>query len=71
MSELATHPCVDKCAWGPTDRQLDGEPVFECDGCHSEWTPDQTWTPRNIDGEISPEVLAVKRPAPAEDEWGF
>ena len=60
-SGLAVNPCQDECSWHPTGEQPDGRPLFRCAGCASEWTPDQAWTPRNVDGEVPDEVLAAKR----------
>ena len=58
---LAANECQGKCAWQPTDEEIDGRQVFECGACRSEWTADQSWTPRNWDGEISPEVARARR----------
>ncbi|MEL4357660.1 MULTISPECIES: hypothetical protein [unclassified Luteococcus] len=61
--ELKSNDCTGKCAWTPTDEVSDGQPIFACSGCGSEWTPDLGWTPRNADGEVSAEVLAAKAAA--------
>jgi hypothetical protein len=59
---LEQRPCLARCAWADTTRRIDNLPVFACRGCHSEWTPDQGWTPCNADGLV-PEPIreAVRR----------
>jgi len=34
--------------------------LFRCNGCRSEWTPAERWTPINADGEMSEGVLAAR-----------
>lgn len=58
--DLTSNDCTGKCDWKPTDEQNDGLRIFACSGCGSEWTSNLGWTPRNADGEVSPEVLAEK-----------
>jgi hypothetical protein len=47
---LAIHPCRQQCCWRPTSRQREGEPLFACTSCGSEWVPSQPWTPVDQDG---------------------
>ncbi|RRD48605.1 hypothetical protein [Arachnia propionica] len=61
---LAQNSCRSRCDWRPTSRELEGEPVFECSGCTSEWVPSEPWTPMNADGTIRPEVEAARQRRP-------
>lgn len=56
---LAVHPCRTRCDWHRCPTTLGGEPLCACRGCGAQWVPSQAWTPRNADGTISPEVLAI------------
>lgn len=67
--DLAQHDCKGTCNWGPTDERIDDLQVFECASCHSEWTPAQAWTPRNAEGELSPEVAAARAENPVQSSW--
>lgn len=58
--ELAHFPCQGKCSWSPSNKTFQGEPLFVCGGCSSEWVPSQPWTPKNYDGEIAPEVAVAR-----------
>lgn len=58
---LVANECQGKCSWSPTQDEIDGKQVFACGACKSEWTSAQSWTPRNWDGEISPEVARARR----------
>ena len=60
--DLATHPCRALCEWHPAGTELAGQPLFACRGCHSEWTPDQGWTPANADGHVPDEVARTRTP---------
>lgn len=59
--ELVANECQSRCAWEPTDEEVGGRQVFRCAGCRSEWTSSQSWTPRNWDGTIPPEVVNARR----------
>ena len=37
--------CRSECSWQETDATLDGERVFACAGCGSEWVASEPWTP--------------------------
>ncbi|HJE52207.1 MAG TPA: hypothetical protein K8V15_09600 [Tessaracoccus flavescens] len=62
--ELITHPCQGKCHWVPTELEIDDRAVFSCEGCGSEWTSAQRWTPQEADGAVSPEVAAERSAHP-------
>ena len=68
--ELKSGDCQGTCNWGPSGDQIDHMEVFTCSSCDSEWTHDQTWTPRNADGELNPEVAAERAAHPvASSPW--
>lgn len=63
MRELKSNDCKGTCDWkraAAPDDTLDGQPLFECGSCGSEWVPSEGWTPRNADGEVAPEVQAAR-----------
>lgn len=60
MSGLRIEPCRSECTWGPRDTELDGEPLFACHSCGSEWVPSQPWTPADADGTVSAQVLDAR-----------
>lgn len=62
--ELVANDCLGKCEWSRTDLSIEQRAVFACGACGSEWTHDQSWTPRNADGEINPEVGAERAAHP-------
>lgn len=62
--ELASNECLGKCDWKPTEERIDDHQVFECGACHSEWTPAQSWTPRNWDGEVGADVAKAREENP-------
>lgn len=62
--ELVANDCLGKCEWSRTDLSIEQRAVFGCGACGSEWTHDQSWTPRNADGEINPEVTAERAAHP-------
>jgi hypothetical protein len=53
--------CRSLCAWQETGERLDGEPLFTCEGCGSEWVPSEPWTPIDYTGAVPEPVLAVRR----------
>lgn len=68
MRALATHECKGTCCWGRatvdgSPAECEGEPLFVCASCRSEWVPSQPWTPRDADGAVSPEVKAARSAA--------
>ena len=58
---LVHNDCRGLCDWHDVGEFHGGLPLFRCNGCRSEWTPAERWTPRNADGEVSEEVLAAQR----------
>lgn len=34
--------------------------MFACRGCGSQWVPSESWTPRDRDGAVPPEVLEIR-----------
>ncbi len=58
---LKSNPCDETCEWVATKKVRDGERVFECLGCDSEWTRSSNFTPKEADGTVSDEVLAELR----------
>lgn len=63
MRPLRQNPCQSKCDWTPTGEVIGDDLVFACAGCGSEWTRQQGWTPRNLDGSIADAVAhEVTRP---------
>lgn len=47
---LAANPCRQQCRWRGTDVLRDGEPVFACTACGSQWVRSQPWAPVDCDG---------------------
>lgn len=70
LAPLRVRPCRDLCSWHRTPTEWRGEPLFACRGCGSQWAPSEQWTPRDRDGVVPPEILAIRkapdpeRPAP-------
>ncbi|WP_431841682.1 hypothetical protein [Calidifontibacter indicus] len=61
MDDLRIEPCRSECTWRATDKQLDGEQLFACGSCGSEWVPSQPWTPADADGIVPPDVARVRQ----------
>ena len=53
---LRQEPCQSRCDWSPSGDVCNGDLVFACAGCTSEWTRREGWTPRNLDGSIAGRV---------------
>jgi hypothetical protein len=53
--------CRRLCSWARTEESLDGEPVFRCDGCGSEWVASEHWTPIDHTGVVPEAVQAERR----------
>jgi hypothetical protein len=53
--------CRRLCSWRATDRVLDGECVFACGGCGSEWVASEQWTPIDHTGVVPDPVQAERR----------
>lgn len=59
MVEIVQRTCDEMCTWRPTDEVRDGELIFHCLGCGSEWAPSEEWIPINHDGVVHPAVQAA------------
>ncbi len=53
--------CRSLCQWDDTGERLDGERLFACQGCGSEWVPSQEWTPVDYTGAVPEPVAEVRR----------
>ena len=65
---LVVHPCRSLCSWAATGTTHDGDDLFACAGCGSEWTRSEPWAPRQLDGTWPPgvrEALASTGPGAA------
>jgi len=60
---LTVSACLRLCAWSAREETLDGEPLFGCAGCGSEWVPSQAWTPIDWQGEVPEAVQEARRTA--------
>ena len=47
---LEVHPCRQRCCWRPTGQVHDGERLFACRACGSQWVRSQPWAPVDVDG---------------------
>jgi hypothetical protein len=61
MATLEIAACRRLCSWDGTERLVDGERLFRCTGCGSEWVASEPWTPIDHTGEIPPAVQAERR----------
>jgi hypothetical protein len=61
MAALGIAACRQLCAWSDTGHVLEGEPLFRCAGCGSEWVPSEPWTPIDHTGEVPAAVQAERR----------
>jgi hypothetical protein len=53
--------CRSLCSWHDTGDRLDGERLFACAGCGSEWVPSEPWTPIDYEGDVPGPVAAARR----------
>ena len=53
--------CRSLCSWHDTGDRLDGERLFACAGCGSEWVPSEPWTPIDYEGDVPEPVAEVRR----------
>jgi hypothetical protein len=53
--------CRSLCSWHATGGRLDGEQLFACGGCGSEWVPSQEWTPVDSSGAVPEPVQEARR----------
>lgn len=59
LAPLRIRSCRDLCAWTRTPVERRGEPMFACRGCGSQWVPSESWTPRDSNGAVPPEVRNI------------
>ncbi|MDQ6715613.1 MAG: hypothetical protein M3Z83_05850 [Actinomycetota bacterium] len=57
---LAISACLSECAWDATGDELDGERLFACRSCGSEWVRSQSWTPADWQGQV-PDAVRRER----------
>lgn len=55
---LKDFPCDETCEWVPTGKVRDGERIFECLGCESEWVRSSNFKPLDADGTVNEQVQA-------------
>ena len=68
---LTIAACRSLCDWARTPASYDGQPLFACRGCGSQWVRTEPWTPCQADGVVPAEVLAeLRRPAGAAGSAG-
>ncbi|HSE54563.1 MAG: hypothetical protein ACM3XQ_04830 [Nocardioidaceae bacterium] len=60
-SRLTIAACRRLCSWGETEKDLDGERLFSCSGCGSEWVASEGWTPVDHTGVVPEAVQAERR----------
>lgn len=60
---LEISPCRKLCSWDDTGALLDGERLFACNGCGSEWVVSEPWTPADHTGSVPEAVQAERRRA--------
>jgi hypothetical protein len=58
---LEISACRSRCCWQATDETLDGERLFACDGCGSEWVVSEPWTPIDWTGVVPEPVQEARR----------
>jgi len=52
--------CRSLCNWTDTGASLEGERLFACAGCGSEWVASEPWTPIDWTGAV-PEAVQLAR----------
>lgn len=73
MRPLITTDCKGTCRWSRAQEngqpvELDDFPLFRCGSCGSEWTPQQSWTPREADGSVTDDIAATRQLGLTDDE---
>jgi hypothetical protein len=58
---LQISACRSLCGWRATDETLDGERLFACAGCGSEWVVSEPWTPIDRTGVVPEPVQEARR----------
>ena len=59
IRHLVANPCQDACGTLTTDRLLDGEPIYWCPGCDSEWVEIPSEPPAAPDQSPQPSSTAT------------
>lgn len=59
---LTISPCRSLCDWTRTPESYDGQRLFACRGCGSQWVRSQGWTPVQADGTV-PALVSSERAA--------
>ena len=71
---LRVSPCRSLCDWRASRARLQGEALFACAGCGSQWVRSEPWSPRQADGSWPPgvreELLTTDRSAGAAGSAG-
>jgi hypothetical protein len=57
---LRISACRALCSWHASGEPLDGEPLFACAGCGSEWVASEPWTPVDHTGTVPAQVAAAR-----------
>jgi hypothetical protein len=58
---LEISACRRLCSWEDTGTHLDGERLFACLGCGSEWVASEPWTPIDHTGVVPEPVQEARR----------
>jgi hypothetical protein len=58
---LRINACRSLCGWVDGGEVLDGERLFGCTGCGSEWVASEPWTPIDRAGTVPEEVQDERR----------
>jgi hypothetical protein len=61
MAALEIAACRRLCSWSGTEELLDGQRLFRCAGCGSEWVRTEPWTPIDHTGEVPDAVQEERR----------
>ena len=74
MRPLKVNACQQKCHWKRSQvngepAQHDGAPLFHCSCCGTEWTRNETWTPREADATVVADIAATRRLGLEDSEY--
>ena len=58
--ELVISPCQARCSWSTSGERLEGELLFACVACGSEWIASEAWTPVDWQGLV-PDAVEAER----------
>jgi hypothetical protein len=62
--DLVISACRSECSWSETADRLDGERLFACEACGSEWVRSQPWTPVDWEGYVPDAVQSERARGP-------